>query len=190
MKINSNIWALCLGLLLCGSLLFAASPVVYAATNFNIGWDPNSEEDLDGYGIYVSRVSPGPPYEHFGDVFLDELSDPDNPQSRLIEIEDGTYYIAATAFDNEGNESSYSDSLCVKVSGNSVSECISFKSAANAVDVGSGGGGGGGCLITSAGDQFGLSSSLGLWSLLGLLSYLVHNFVKTITYKKSHRMKL
>ena len=139
MKIRSNTWALCLGLLLCGSLLFAASPVVYAATNFNIGWDPNSEEDLDGYGIYVSRVSPGPPYEHFGDVFLDELSDPDYPQIKLTEVEDGTYYIAATAFDNEGNESSYSDSLCVKVSGSSVSECLSLES----VDAGGGGGGGG-----------------------------------------------
>jgi hypothetical protein len=172
MKINSNTWALCLGLLLVGSLLFASSSVAYAATNFKIGWDPNNEEDIDGYGVYVRGGSPGPPYEHFGDVFLDELSDPDKPQVTLTEVEDGTYYIAATAFDNEGNESSYSDSLCVKVAGSSVSECVSFKSAGNVLeDVGSGGGGGGGggCLITSAGDRFGLSKMIGFIGLIGLI---------------------
>ena len=103
MKINSNTWAFCLVLLLCGSLLFALSPFAYAATNFKIGWDPNNEADIDGYGIYVREGSAGPPYQHFGDVFLDERSDPDYPQVALTEVEDGTYFIAATAFDNEGN---------------------------------------------------------------------------------------
>ncbi len=59
MKIKSNTWALYLGLVLCGGLLFASSPVVYAATNFKVGWDPNNEADLDGYGIYVREGSPG-----------------------------------------------------------------------------------------------------------------------------------
>ncbi len=143
MKLQSNTWAICLCLILCGGLFFASSPVVYAVTNFTIGWDPNTEEDLDGYGIYVSRSSPGPPYEHFGDVFLDELSDPDNPEFTLTEFEDGTYYFAATAFDIQGDESDYSKRLCVQVSGTYISECISVKSAANATDAGGGIGGGG-----------------------------------------------
>ena len=137
MKIHLNIWALCLRLLLCGGLLFISSPDVYAAANFTIGWDPNTEEDLDGYGIYVSKGTPGPPYEHFGDVFLDELSDPDNPQFSLTEFEDGTYYIAATAFDIQGNESEFSKRIGVKVSGSEVTHIAPS-------EVGGGGGGGGG----------------------------------------------
>jgi len=170
MKIYSNTRTFCLVLLLGGSLLFASLFAAYGATNFRIGWDPNREDDIDGYGIYVRRGSPGPPYEHIGDIFLDELSDLDAPQFRLIEVEDGAYYIAATAFDNEGNESSYSDSLCVNVSANSVSECLSYKSSDNAVTTGvSGGGGGGGCLISSAGEQVRFSKMMGFIGIIGLI---------------------
>ncbi|CAB1078954.1 hypothetical protein D1AOALGA4SA_6674 [Olavius algarvensis Delta 1 endosymbiont] len=154
-----------------GSLLFVFISTAYGTTNFTIGWDPNSENNIDGYGIYVRRGSPGPPYEHVGDVFLDELSDLDAPQFRIIEIDHGTYYVAATAFDKEGNESSFSDSLCISVSENTVSECPSDKSSENAVTYGfSGGrgGGGGGCLISSAGEQFGSSKTIGLTLLIGL----------------------
>ena len=99
-----------------------------------LGWDPNSEDDLDGYGVYVSRESPGPPFEHLGDVFVDELADPDDPSVTLTGIDaDGTYYFAATAFDNQGNESSYSKQLCVQKAGSTISLCESD----------SGGGGGG-----------------------------------------------
>jgi len=137
MKIHLNIWALCLRVLLCAGLFFISCPVVYAVANFTIGWDPNTEEDLDGYGIYVSKGTPGPPYEHFGDVFLDELSDLDNPQVTLTEFDDGTYYIAATAFDNQGNESEFSKKIEVEVSGSKVTHIAPS-------EVGGGGGGGGG----------------------------------------------
>jgi hypothetical protein len=121
---------------MCGGLLFASSSVVYSATDVKIGWDPNDEDDLDGYGIYFREGSTGPPYQHVGDVFLDEFFYPDKPQFTLTGVEDGTHYIVATAFDNAENESGYSDSLCVKVSRGSVSECLSK-------DTGGGGGGGG-----------------------------------------------
>jgi hypothetical protein len=136
MKLHSNTWAVCLCLLLGSGLLFASPPVVYAATNFTIGWDPNSEADLDGYGIHVSEGTPGPPYVHVEDVFLDALSDPDNPQIILTGFEDGTYYIAATAFDIHGNESEYSEELGVRVSGSDVTPI-------STIDGGGGGGGGG-----------------------------------------------
>ena len=42
------------------------------------------------------------------------------PQVTLTGFEDGTYYIAATAFDTDGNESEYSEELGVRVSGSEV----------------------------------------------------------------------
>jgi len=144
MTIYSNTRAFCLASLLGGSLLIVLLSDAYGTTNFTIGWDPNSEDDIDGYGFYVSQGSSDPPYEHVGDIFLDELSDLDAPQFRMTEIDRGTYYVAATAFDKEGNESSFSDSLCVSVSENTVSECPSDKNYENAVTYGFSGGGGGG----------------------------------------------
>lgn len=136
MKIHLNTWAVCVSLLLCGGLLYAAVPVAYAVTNVTIGWDANSEADIDGYGIYVNSGSAAPPFEHLGDVIIDELSDPDNPSLTLTELDDdGIYYLAATAFDSQGSESDYSQQLCVEVSGNSIRQCISASAT--------GGGGGG-----------------------------------------------
>ena len=122
----------CLGILTFAGLFL--SFVGISSADVTLGWDPNAENDLDGYGVYVSRGSPGPPFEHIGDVFIDELTDPDNPSVTLAGIDDdGTYYFAATAFDDEGNESNYSKQLCVQKAGAEISLCESD----------SGGGGGG-----------------------------------------------
>lgn len=115
-----------------GGLLLASAGISLA--DVTLGWGPNFEDDLEGYGVYVSRGSPGPPFEHLGDVFWDELPDPDNPSVTLTEIDDdGIYYFAATAFDNQGDESKYSKQLCVQKAGSTTSLCES-----------DGGGGGGG----------------------------------------------
>jgi hypothetical protein len=140
MKFQPNIITLCLCTLVLGGLLFASADRSLA--DVTIGWDPNSEADLAGYGIYVSQDSPGPPFDHLGDVFIDELSDPDNPSVTLTEIDDdGIYYIAATAFDDQGDESDFSKQLCIEVSAGFISNCIFAISAA---DSAAGGGGGGG----------------------------------------------
>ena len=71
----------------------------------------------------------------------------------ITELEDGSkYYLAVTAYDVEGNESDYSNELCVQVAGLSVSECRSADGSVDNSDSGdndsgsadSGGGGGGG----------------------------------------------
>ncbi|CAB1064010.1 hypothetical protein D1BOALGB6SA_8801 [Olavius sp. associated proteobacterium Delta 1] len=169
MKLQLNTCTLCLCLLICGRLLLISSPPVYAAANFTIGWDPNDEEDLDGYGIYVSISSPVTYDDHLEDVFVHQLPNRDNPQWTLIDFEDGTYYIAATAFDTDGNESDFSNHLEIRVSGSEVTHIASSNESG-------GGGGGGGCLITSAEDRFGspsLMSSLGLLCLLSFLGLLI-----------------
>ena len=136
MKLQSNILTLCLRMLFFAGLILISASVVYGVTDVTIGWDPNSEEDLDGYGVYINKGSAGPPYDHVGDVFVDELSNPDKPRITLTDLQDGTYYIAATAFDNQGNESQLSKELAVRLSGSEVYPL-------DAVDSGGGGGGGG-----------------------------------------------
>jgi hypothetical protein len=124
---------LCLCIFALGGLFLSVASI--SSADVTLGWDPNSENDIQGYGVYVSRGSPGPPFEHLGDVFIDELSDPGNPSVTLTEIDwDGTYYFAATAFDSQGNESNYSKQLCVQKAGGTTSLCESDSS---------GGGGGG-----------------------------------------------
>ncbi len=158
-----------LSLFILGAMYTVAHTYADAVTDIAIAWDPNTEDDLNGYGIYISEGTPGPPFEHYGDVFVDELSDPENPQITLTEIEDGTYYIAATAFDDQGNESDYSKTLEVRVSGPEVSALDTNDRGGSGVGD-SGGSGGGGCFISSVEGRFGFLRLLSFLSLLSLLA--------------------
>src|SRR5512137_1148377 len=53
----------CLGVLV---LLFLAAPALSA--DVTLAWDPNSEADLEGYGVYFKLGASGPPYDLFGYV--------------------------------------------------------------------------------------------------------------------------
>lgn len=124
------------------------------AQELTLAWDPNTEPDLDGYTVYYSKGSPGPPYDYAGDLPLSELADPENPKVTLTELEEQvSYYIALTAYDINGNESSFSSSLCVYIDG-AIQECAPASVENNpVVDSSSGGGssgGGGGCFIATA----------------------------------------
>ena len=84
-------------LLLLLALLFCSCSSVNAVT---LAWDANSEEDLAGYRIYWgtgSRV-----YQFVEDV--------GNTLQTTLDIPTGSY-IAATAYDTDGNESAYSDEI-------------------------------------------------------------------------------
>jgi hypothetical protein len=107
------------------------------AAEVTLAWDPNSETDLAGYGIYFRKSTNGPPYDLFGYVTLADLQDANNPTFTLTNLEKGfQYFFAATAYDTDGNESDYSNSVCAEVSDN-IELCGG----------GGGGGGGGGCFI-------------------------------------------
>jgi hypothetical protein len=91
------------------------------AEEATITWNPNSEADLDGYTVYWSLVSPGPPHELVVKLSLDEFADPNNLEFTLNHLEAGKkYYIAVSAFDKAGNESQYSREICVKIEGGSI----------------------------------------------------------------------
>jgi uncharacterized membrane protein YgcG len=144
----------CLGVLV---LLFLAAPALSA--DVTLAWDPNSEADLEGYGVYFKLGASGPPYDLFGYVTLQELNDPDNPAFAVTGLAKGSsYYFAVTAYDTAGNESGYSAPVCAQI-GDQILPCTS--SGGSAAPIGSGvasggsggGGGGGGCFIETASDH-------------------------------------
>jgi hypothetical protein len=144
----------CLGVLV---LLFLAAPALSA--DVTLAWDPNSEADLEGYGVYFKLGASGPPYDLFGHVTLQELNDPDNPAFAVTGLAKGSsYYFAVTAYDTAGNESGYSAPVCAQI-GDQILPCTS--SGGSAAPIGSGvasggsggGGGGGGCFIETASDH-------------------------------------
>jgi len=105
-----------------GLFLFAGAIIFFAygvssAAEVTLAWDANTETDLLGYKIYYD-TSPGDPY--YGTdaeqgispiiVLIDDLDDPHNPRFTLTGLsDDGDYYFALTAFDNEKLESGFSN---------------------------------------------------------------------------------
>jgi chitinase len=91
------------------SLLVALTSVLlfFAARTYgaevNLTWDANSEPKLAGYNIYYGTASGE--YSHCIDVG-------DTTEYTIKNLDDGsTYYIAATAYDQTGNESAFSGEL-------------------------------------------------------------------------------
>ncbi len=170
------------------SLVFTNFAAASEPIEFMLAWDANDEADIDGYEVYYR--TPGSDYELIGDVYVDELEDPDNPMVIITDLYNGvtseltipsvnvpalamvdgaTYYYAVTAFDTQGNISDFSDDLCLEVTGSSVAGCRSLNgSSANS---GGGGGGGGGCFIATTIDnpnQNILSGTYWVMYLLGI----------------------
>ena len=124
-------------LLSCIGLLFPTAVATFVPPKITLGWNPNDEVDIAGYGLYMRKELPGSPFEWIDDISLDELANQDSPTFTVTEIADeGVYYFAVTAFTYAGVESDFSNALCLEVSGSSATECSSS-------------GGGGGCFITS-----------------------------------------
>jgi hypothetical protein len=143
-------------------------PVFALAADVTLAWDPNTDSDLEGYGVYFKKDSPGPPYDFFGYVAVQDLSDPNNPTFTLTGLEEGSqYYFVATAYDLTGNESGYSNSVCAEM-GDPIVPCASDGGAA--VSTGSsGGGGGGGCFIETSLNHGGPHSIMGSVLFAGVI---------------------
>jgi hypothetical protein len=105
---------------------------------------------------------------------LNEL-DPDNPMAKIDDLkEDTAYYFAMTAYDLDGNESDYSDEICVMDGGACPASLLRSGSSS------SGGGGvvgGVACFIGTAADSarstFGFFAILLFLGILGLLSLVI-----------------
>ncbi len=178
-------------------LLFA--PLRAFPADLTLAWDPNTEANLEGYGVYFKKDAPGPPYDLFGNVALSEFSDPDNPTFTLTGLEIGSrYYITLTAYDSAGNESGYAEPVCAEVGDQilpcgSVDESNGSGSGDASANPGSGGensgsgGGGGGCFIATALEHANLDGTLfGLF----LLAAVIFHFLQKIFTRRNSTTKI
>lgn len=114
------------------ALVFACSLFVHPSSlafQLTLEWDPNVEQDLAGYILYYGTASRNYSY----DVDIG-----DETSCTISGLRDGVrYYFAVTAYDDEGNESSYSSEVCFP-------DCSQNTSSS--------GGGSGGCFISSTAD--------------------------------------
>lgn len=92
--------ALLISLLLIGNV-FAQDATV------KVKWDPNSESDLAGYKVYYGKTS-----NNYSDMV--DLGNATTVDIRNLE-RGVTYYFAATAYDNSGNESGYSKEVALAI---------------------------------------------------------------------------
>jgi len=127
------------------------APVADAAT-VTIGWDSNSEPDLEGYVVYRNTRSLGPPYDYSTKLQESDFTNPLHPMATLTGLSEGKeYYIALTAYNTEGAESSFSNDVCVEVVNGIAELCgASVSPPAAMSSSGGGGGSGGGCFISTA----------------------------------------
>jgi hypothetical protein len=134
---------------------FSLFPSLCSAKKVTLGWNANSEPDLEGYVVYRNVGSPGPPYKYDDTLPEDDLANPLKPMVTLTGLNEHTeYYVAVTAYDTEGNESSFSNPICVEIEDALVQACSESVSPSTAKSSGGGGGSGGGgsvCFISSAG---------------------------------------
>ncbi|MCX5832974.1 MAG: fibronectin type III domain-containing protein [Deltaproteobacteria bacterium] len=103
------------------------------AAQISLEWDANGEPDLAGYRVYYGTSSGN--YTASADIG-------NNTHCVISNLEPGvTYYLAATAYDSEGNESGFSDEIVYAVP---AAEPGPGSSSSD------GGGSGGGCFIATA----------------------------------------
>jgi hypothetical protein len=147
-KSNFALFLFCL--VLPAFLLLPVFPSICQAKTVTLGWDANAEPDVEGYVVYRNVGSPGPPFKYDDELPEDELQNPLYPRVAITGLNEHTrYYIAITAYDTQGNESNYSDQLCVEIVDSSIESCGAVLSAPGSSSESSGGGGG--CFITAAG---------------------------------------
>ncbi len=85
------------------AFLSAMFPIIVQAAEVGLAWDANAESDLAGYKIYYGTSSGN--YSHSIDVG-------DTTAYTLTDLDEGvTYYLAATAYDTDDNESDFSKEL-------------------------------------------------------------------------------
>jgi hypothetical protein len=150
-------------------LLSPLFPSICSAKKVTLGWDANPEPDLEGYVIYRNVGSPGPPYKFSSTLPEDDLANPLHPRVTLTGLKKNTkYYIALTAYNTEGVESSFSNDVCVEIVDSIVENCTSSLRTSGSI-TGGGSGGGAACFIKSAGGDVENAAVLGVILAFGFL---------------------
>ena len=124
------------------------------AYEVTLSWDPNAEEDLAGYILYVHEDGSGPPYYQLDAVSLDEI-EPENPIFTATELKVNIQYcFVLTAYNTDGYESGFSNEVCVL---NGQDDTINLpqkvRNDSLSFSQGESSGGGGGCFISISSDK-------------------------------------
>ena len=111
----------CFGTLILTVTTFIISSISSAyAADITLAWTANNEPDLAGYYIYYKAGSSGAPYNGTGvdegdspiKIPIAVFADPSNPEYTLHGLSDTeTTYLVLTAYDNEDNESAFSNEV-------------------------------------------------------------------------------
>ena len=93
-------------------LMLLVATTGWAAT-LSLAWNPNTEDDLDGYRLYYGTTS------RFQGSYTDVavINDETATTFQLSDLSAGTYYFSLTAFDKAGNESGFSIEVSAVVPG-------------------------------------------------------------------------
>ena len=171
---KSNIVLLLFCLIAPAILLFPIFSSICFAKTITLGWDANPEPDLEGYIIYRNVGSPGPPYKFSSTLPEDDLANPLVPAVKLTGLKKNTeYFIAVTAYDTEGNESYFSDEICVEVVDSIIENCsasLSSPAVSNSNTGSSGGGGNSGtCFISGTAGDLNIAALYGVIFVFGVL---------------------
>ncbi len=106
------------------AIFFVFSICSAYAAPLTLEWDKSSDSRVVGYKIYYKNGQSGAPYNGTGldqgaspiEIETAGLADANQPKVTLTGLELGqTYFITATAYDNSGNESKYSNEVSYKV---------------------------------------------------------------------------
>ena len=117
------------------------SPIIASAYSAKIGWDSNSEPELEGYILYSRQGSPCPPYDYVDTYPEMEFADPLHPVARIIDLDKNvTYYFVVTAYDAFGNASDFSNVVSIFNGEAGEAICSSSKGSSGSGDGGGGGG--------------------------------------------------
>jgi hypothetical protein len=83
------------------SSILLVSSIAFADTSVKLAWNPNSESDLGGYKLYQGNKS--------GEY--DTVTDVGDVTEYTVEVADGTWYFAVSAYDVTDNESGTSNEV-------------------------------------------------------------------------------
>ena len=99
-----------LSLVLASGILLSVVHLAEADT-VTLGWDPNTEADLDGYKLYYGN-SPRSQNPYTETVPINDK----NATTWQITLPTGVYYFALKAVDLAGNESGFSNEVMADIS--------------------------------------------------------------------------
>jgi hypothetical protein len=114
--------SICFIIALAAILSFAGAGSAGAA-QVTLAWDANADQSVTGYRVYYRTGTAGPPYEGEGldqgaspiEIPLNSMADSQNPEFPLTGLAAGTYYFTCTAYDDNDNESGYSNEVSFTV---------------------------------------------------------------------------